>query len=73
MADPESKSTAASSHSPSAAHYSDEKATAIASKEVPVEELYETPPPEAFTSFSALKARIKQHYDVASDYYYSLW
>ena len=34
---------------------------------------YEIPPPEASASFAALKDRIKHHYEVASDYYYSLW
>jgi hypothetical protein len=33
---------------------------------------YEIPPP-ASTSFGVLKDRIKQHYEVCSDYYYSLW
>ena len=28
---------------------------------------------EPHSSFTALKDRIKQHYDLASDYYYSLW
>jgi hypothetical protein len=30
-------------------------------------------PPSAFTSFDALKGRIREHYEVCSDYYYSLW
>ncbi|KAI4115021.1 MAG: hypothetical protein LQ338_007922, partial [Usnochroma carphineum] len=34
---------------------------------------YQTPPTEPVTSFTALKDRIKQHYELASDYYYSLW
>lgn len=34
---------------------------------------YETPSPEPFTSFGALKDRIKRHYELCSDYYYSLW
>lgn len=34
---------------------------------------YETPAPLPITSFSALKDRIRQHYELASDYYYSLW
>ena len=29
--------------------------------------------PSAFISFDALKARIRDHYEVCSDYYYSLW
>ncbi|KAE8444294.1 hypothetical protein EG329_000701 [Mollisiaceae sp. DMI_Dod_QoI] len=34
---------------------------------------YEIPEPEPFISFNALKDRIKHHYELASDYYYSLW
>ncbi len=34
---------------------------------------YAIPAPEPFASFSALKDRIRHHYEVASDYYYSLW
>lgn len=34
---------------------------------------YETPAPEPFSSFTTLKDRIRQHYELASDYYYSLW
>ncbi len=34
---------------------------------------YEIPEPEPFISFNALKARITNHYELASDYYYSLW
>ena len=34
---------------------------------------YEIPQPESSTSFAALKDRIKHHYEIASDYYYSLW
>lgn len=34
---------------------------------------YEIPLPESSASFSALKDRIKHHYEIASDYYYSLW
>lgn len=30
-------------------------------------------PPSAFTSFDTLKGRIREHYEVCSDYYYSLW
>lgn len=36
-------------------------------------EKYETPAPLAITSFDALKNRIRQHYEICSDYYYSLW
>ena len=31
------------------------------------------PSPSAFTPFDALKGRIREHYEVCSDYYYSLW
>lgn len=34
---------------------------------------YEIPAPEPFTTFGALKDRIKLHYELASDYYYSIW
>lgn len=34
---------------------------------------YEKPAPEPLTSFDALKARIRHHYELASDYYCSLW
>ena len=34
---------------------------------------YEIPAPEAFISFGALKDRIRRHYELCSDYYYSLW
>ena len=34
---------------------------------------YQAAPPSAFTSFDALKARIREHYEVCSDYYYSIW
>ncbi|KAI9712894.1 MAG: hypothetical protein M1812_006763 [Candelaria pacifica] len=34
---------------------------------------YETPAPAGFTSFDALKSRIRRHYELCSDYYYSLW
>ena len=34
---------------------------------------YEIPRPESSVSFAALKDRIKHHYEIASDYYYSLW
>ena len=38
-----------------------------------ISEKYEIPPPEPSTSFTALKERIWRHYELASDYYYSLW
>ncbi|KAL8707146.1 MAG: hypothetical protein Q9225_007816, partial [Loekoesia sp. 1 TL-2023] len=34
---------------------------------------YQVPPPDPITSFAALKDRIKHHYELASDYYYTLW
>lgn len=34
---------------------------------------YEIPEPEPFISFNALKERIRHHYELASDYYCSLW
>jgi len=34
---------------------------------------YEVPAYEAHSSFAALKDRIRHHYELASDYYYSLW
>jgi tocopherol O-methyltransferase len=36
-------------------------------------EKYEIPEPKPFVSFNALKDRIRHHYELASDYYYSLW
>ena len=38
-----------------------------------ISEKYGTPAPLAITSFAALKDRIRQHYEICSDYYYSLW
>jgi hypothetical protein len=34
---------------------------------------YSVSSPSAFTPFDALKGRIREHYEVCSDYYYSLW
>lgn len=34
---------------------------------------YDTPLGLAHTTMAALKDRIKQHYDLASDYYLNLW
>ena len=34
---------------------------------------YETPMGLSHTTMGALKDRIKQHYDLASDYYLNLW
>lgn len=41
------------------------------SKEVGDE--YEIPIAAPFTTFNALKDRIRHHYEMCSDYYYSLW
>jgi len=38
-----------------------------------ISEKYDTPAPLTITSFGALKDRIRQHYEICSDYYYSLW
>jgi len=38
-----------------------------------ISEKYEIPEPEPFISFNALKDRIRHHYEVCSDYYYSMW
>ena len=34
---------------------------------------FETPAPQSPTRLSTLKDRIRHHYELASDYYYSLW
>lgn len=34
---------------------------------------YETPQLESVSSWAVLKDRIRHHYELASDYYYSLW
>ena len=34
---------------------------------------YEIPAPEPFISFQSLKDRIRHHYEICSDYYYSMW
>lgn len=34
---------------------------------------YEVPAVETHSSFDSLKQRIRHHYELASDYYYSLW
>ena len=38
-----------------------------------ISEDYEIPTPLPSTSMSALKERIKRHYEICSDYYYTLW
>ena len=45
-------------------------------KEIDAQEVidkYEIPESEPFISFNALKERIRRHYELASDYYCSLW
>jgi tocopherol O-methyltransferase len=34
---------------------------------------FEVPAFEEHSSFDSLKGRIRKHYELASDYYYSLW
>ena len=34
---------------------------------------FEVPPVEPSASFAALKDRIRHHYELASEYYHSLW
>ncbi|KAI1082270.1 tocopherol O-methyltransferase [Whalleya microplaca] len=46
---------------------------AKASAEAHPGDQYEIPTHEDHDSFAALKGRIKKHYEIASDYYYSLW
>jgi tocopherol O-methyltransferase len=53
-----------------------EASSDIESKQTDAQEViykYEIPEPEPFISFNALKERIRHHYELASDYYYSLW
>ena len=38
-----------------------------------ISEDYEIPAALPSTSMSGLKERIKRHYEICSDYYYSLW
>ncbi|CAF9925278.1 MAG: hypothetical protein HETSPECPRED_005794 [Heterodermia speciosa] len=48
-------------------------ATVAESTESDLAQQYPTPAPEPTVSFAALKDRIRHHYELASDYYYSLW
>lgn len=50
----------------------DEKPAISDAKDDDVSASYPTPAP-VFSTFDALKDRIKQHYELCSDYYYSLW
>ncbi|KAL8724943.1 MAG: hypothetical protein Q9181_006603 [Wetmoreana brouardii] len=43
------------------------------SNEHSIAKQYEIPPPEPIASSTALKDRIRYHYEIASDYYYTLW
>ncbi|CZS94394.1 related to tocopherol O-methyltransferase [Rhynchosporium graminicola] len=45
----------------------------IVDEKADVSAKYDIPEPEPFISFNALKDRIRHHYELASDYYYSLW
>ena len=47
-------------------------ATATPSEKHPGD-VHEIPEYEAHESATSLKERIKKHYEIASDYYYSLW
>ena len=58
---------------PAAAHQGHPPPIHPADSSADVGNKYEIPAPEPFTSFSALKDRIRHHYELASDYYYSLW
>lgn len=48
-------------------------APAPASEATELSQQYDTPMGLAHTTMQALKDRIKLHYDLASDYYLSLW
>lgn len=45
----------------------------VAEGTIDISSQYETPAPQPSTSLSTLKERIRHHYELASDYYYSLW
>lgn len=47
--------------------------TAMVDDDTQLSQRYDTPLGVAHTTMQALKDRIKQHYDLASDYYLSLW
>lgn len=57
----------------SIAHMTDNEIKLEPSATDKVSAQYEVPAAEPFVSFEALKARIRHHYELASDYYYSLW
>jgi tocopherol O-methyltransferase len=57
---------------PSASAASDDPAQ-TATQGSHVGDRYEVPAFEPHSSFTALKERIRHHYELASDYYYSLW
>ncbi|KAL8832834.1 MAG: hypothetical protein Q9191_000018 [Dirinaria sp. TL-2023a] len=50
-----------------------EKGSSSASHTLDISAQYQAPEPVPFSSFSALKDRIRNHYELASDYYFSLW
>ena len=45
----------------------------LSNTEADIGDNYEIPPPESSSSFAGLKDRIKRHYEICSNYYYSLW
>lgn len=47
--------------------------TAKADSDAHIGDKYHVPTYEPHSSFDALKERIRHHYELASDYYYSLW
>lgn len=49
------------------------EATKTSDEKTVLSQEYETPMGLAHTTMTALKDRIKQHYDLASDYYLNLW
>ncbi|PBP21405.1 methyltransferase domain-containing protein [Diplocarpon rosae] len=57
---------------PAPLHLADGELSKISEKS-DVSAQYAIPEAEPFISFDALKERIRHHYELASDYYYSLW
>lgn len=51
--------------------YHDDVPSDVSSQDISKD--YETPEPQAIGSFSALKDRIRHHYEICSEYYLSLW
>lgn len=54
-------------------HEAPSTSTQTSSQAEDIGDNYEIPPPEPSSSFAGLKDRIKRHYEICSDYYYSLW